>query len=144
MAYATTQHIIDRFGTKRIAHLTGDGDGTTPNTTILTRHIEDVSGFMDPFVRSYERKMGKTTPFDSTNATLRAICVNLVFYSLREADGILTEDELKAQNRYIDMLDKIGGVELDLVDESANTAISLADETWTSPDRLMKREVFYS
>jgi len=124
MSYTSTSNLTTRYGTSRIAELTGDSTGTTVNTTVVESAINGFAGLMDAALR----KWYDLTELDSTNDFLNDLNTHGAYLQLmkwrelgfdeerrKEWDGLMKQIEFIASNK-IDVLPKTGAEEQERVE----------------------------
>lgn len=137
MAYCTTQDVIDEYGTKRIAQVTGDATGQTVNTTKADKAVSSYGDFIEQHVRMQH----PDNPFDTAHTFLNGLNVEGAFLRLKKASPAGLDDKGIAAERRLDrILERIADGKLSLLDADDQAAPEEHDitlsEAISSKERL--------
>lgn len=114
--YTTVSNMEARYGTDRLAELTGDATGVTISGEVQ-KAIDTFASWMNPRIAVRY----PTMPFDADEPFLNALNTEGAFYELKKAHPAgLTEEEERLYKALIKELDKIAsGVNVLTLPESA-------------------------
>ncbi len=148
MDYCTQSNVTERYGTARIAQLTGDKTGTTIDETKLAGFIADVSVVFDGYV-------GKQCdlPFDADKipGVLRKLAIEEVFFELKKSSisgsNAVSESLQKIHENTMKILREIarGEFTLGIIDEDSGERVAKPRPTvaFRSNRRLFGRDAGY-